>query len=227
MKRTLSLLLLAFAFSFVTSCSPATPASTPQAIIVQYTVATTPWLADLYTCAGNNTLIAEPRSADFLDLQAAELAIRIGQPSDLDEAAYQIGNEEILVIVNARNPLHKLTFDQVHGLFGGQITNWKDLGGSNAAVQVWVFSSGEDVQQIFDQTVLSDSPVTSTARLATTPDEMAQAVAEDVNAVGILTGHWKAEGVSNVYTVTTVPVLVITSPNSSTAVNDIVVCMQK
>lgn len=194
---------------------------------MQYTAATTPWLSDLYACAGNNIVKTELRAVDFLDLEAADLIMRVGQPADLPLPAYQIDTEDILVIVNPKNPIKKLTLEQVRGLFSGQIMNWKDIDGPNAPVQVWVYASGEDVQQIFNQTALGGSPVTSFARLATGPDEMAQAVADDVNAIGILTKHWKADNVSDVFTVASVPVLAITPSESQMELNNNLACMQK
>jgi len=222
------LLLLIASFSLpLTSCTSTTPTAPPQPIRIQYTPAATPWLADLYSCAGDEIVDAEPRSTEFLDIQSSELAIRIGEPDDLTSPAYQIGSEDILVIVNTQNPLQTLTRDQVRGLFSGQIANWQEINGPNAPLQVWVYGSGEDIQQIFDHTVLGSSPVTSAARLAADPDEMAQAVAAGINTVGILTGHWRAEGVTDVLTVTSAPVLAITPSQSRAEIDTILACMQK
>jgi phosphate transport system substrate-binding protein len=174
-----------------------------------------------------NVVTAEQRAADFLNLQSVNMAIRIGQPANLASPAFQIGSEELLVIVNPENPINILTTDQVRGLFTGQLLNWQEVNGSNAPVQVWVFSSGQDVQQIFKQTTLDGSPVTSLARLAAGPDEMAKAIAHDVNAVGILTRHLNTANVSTVYTVPSVPVLVLTPAEPQGLVQELLACLQK
>jgi len=225
MKRTFAFLILVCLL--LPSCNSATPTVSAGPLTVQYTAAAAPWLADLYDCAGANVVTAEQRAADFLDPQSVNLAIRIGQPANLTSAAYQIGSEELLVILNPQNPINSLTAEQVRGLFTGQVLNWREIKGSNAPVQVWVFSSGEDVQQIFDQIALGGSPTTSTARLAAGPDEMAQAIASDVNAVGILTRHWKAGNISTVYTVASVPVLALTPAEPQGAVQELLACLQK
>jgi len=229
MKRILAILILAC--FLLSSCNSITPIATltaaPETIAVQYTAAAVPWLAGLYNCAGVNVVTAEQRAADFLDPQAIDLALRIGQPANLTSPAYQIGSEDILVIVNPQNPTSSLNAEQVRGLFNGQIMNWQEINGSDALVQAWVFSSGEDVQQIFEQTVLTGSQVSSTARLAVGPDKMAQAVANDVNAIGILTRHWKAGNVSDVFTVATVPVLALTQDKPQGAVQELLACLQK
>jgi phosphate transport system substrate-binding protein len=184
-------------------------------------------MANLYNCEGANMVSAEQRVADFLDLQSVDLALRIGQPDDLTSPAYQIGSEDLLVIVNPRNPVISLTAEEVRGLFSGQILSWQEVKGSSTPVHVWVFASGEDVQQIFEQTMLEGRPVTSTARLATGMEQMAQAIARDVNAVGILTRHWKAGNVSAVYSIATVPVLALTPGEPHEAVQGILACLQK
>jgi len=216
----LSCLLLA-------SCSTPVPTPTAEIIHVQYTSSAEPWLAAVYACAGNTVVAADPRAAEFLDPLTTDLVIRLGQPENLTSPAYKIDSEDILVIVSRQNPVNTLTPDQVRGLFGGQITTWKEINGSDAAVQVWAFGPGEDVEQVFVQTALGGSPVTSTARLATGPEEMARAIANDVNAIGFLTRHWKAGNVSDVFTVATVPLLVLSANKPQQVIQGILACLQK
>jgi hypothetical protein len=225
MKASLPFLLLACLL--FAACSSATPLPASLPITVRYTPAAAPWLVALYDCAGNTAVTADQRAADFLDLRSADLAIRLGQPDNLTTPAYRIGSDDLLVIVNPLNPVTRLTAGQVRGLFSGQVQNWKDVGGSAAAVQVWAFAAAEDLQVIFDQVALGGSPVTSTARLASSPGEMIQAVAADVNAVGILNRHLKTNRVSDAFTVTTVPVLALTPSDPPGVVGNILACLQK
>jgi hypothetical protein len=220
-------IFLFFTFLLFSSCSPASPAPTPKSITVQYTAAAQPWLAALAGCSGKSVVTAELRSADTLDINHADLTIRIGEPSNLDAPTYQIGTDDILVIVNRQNPIDRLTIEQVRGLFTGRIQNWKDIQGSDAPVQVWVFASGEDVQQIFEQISLGGTPVTSAARLATGPDEMAQAIANDINAIGVFTSHWNTGSVSDIFTGASVPVLASTSSEPKGALPQILDCLQR
>jgi hypothetical protein len=225
MKASLPFILLSSLLFASCSTTPSSPAV--ETITIQYTPAAEPWLAALYDCAGSTVVTADSRAADFLDPQATDLVIRLGQPGSMAATAYKIGSEDILVIVNRQNPINTLTPDQVRELFGGQIPSWKEINGSDAAVQVWAFGSGEDVEQLFVQTALGGSPVTSTARLATGPEEMSQAIAKDVNAVGFLTRHWKAGNVADVFTVATVPVLALSAKEPREAVQGILGCLQK
>jgi hypothetical protein len=226
MKRTFAFTILAGIL--LTSCTNAPPTFKTEQFTVQYTSASIPWLANLYNCAGTNVIADEQRAADFLDLESANMVIRIGSPGTLDAFAYQIGTDDLLVIVNAKNPTRTLTAEQARELFSGQIQNWKAINGNDMPVQVWIFPAGEDVQEIFDQTVLAGSPVTSDAHLTTNPDEMAQAVGKDVSAIGIITGRWKTGNINSVYTAaSSLPVLAITLSKPQGTLAHILACMQK
>ncbi len=147
MKKIVSpFLLAAFLFTGCTSPTP-TPAGTIQ---VQFSAATTAWLADMEGCARNQGVVVQSdlRIANTEDA-IAEVVMRIGYPESSSSAAFQIGSEDLLVIVNPQNPGGHYTTSTVRGLFSGQIQNWKEVNGADAPVQVWVFPDGEDVMQIF------------------------------------------------------------------------------
>lgn len=234
MKTVYRLPFTAFRYSIyaflllTTSCIPAAPAATSLPVRVQYSFAAQPWLASLSDCAGNNIMTAELVAANIQDPQSTDLALRLGYPDGLASPAYQIGTDDILVIVNRQNPVTKLTSDQVRGLFTGRIQNWQPINNSNAQVQVWVFPNGEDVQQIFTRTVLGGSSNASTARQANNPDEMAQAVQNDANAIGLTTRHWITKDVSGVFTsASNLPVLVIPRAEPPEFLAQIIACLQK
>jgi ABC-type phosphate transport system, periplasmic component len=210
----------------LTACGLATPAATLQTISVEYTGASIPWLAVVTNCAGGNVVDSQQIAADFQDSQSFDLTIRIGHPENLVSPAFQIGSEEILVIENPQNQVKVLTAEQVKKLFTGQISNWKDLGGSDTSVQVWTFPPGEDIQQVFDKEALGGSPLTSSARLATSPDEMEKAIANDVNAVGVQPRRWKGSNVLDTFTTSTIPVLVLTKADPQMNVQNVIACLQ-
>jgi hypothetical protein len=228
LANSLSKFILFGFFLLVTACTPATPTAALEPIRIQYTFAAQPWLANLYACAGANIIAAELRVSASQDPRSTDVVMRIGQPDKLTTTAYQVGSDDLLIIINRQNPLKILTTDQVRGLFTGRIQSWKSVSGADAPVQVWVFPTGEDVQQIFEQSVLSGSPVTSAARLANSPDEMSQVVSNDVNAIGIITRHWKTEDTSAVFTgASSLPVLAITLSTPHGGVVQILTCLQK
>ena len=210
------------------SCNSAPPTVKPEQVTVQYTAASIPWLMELNSCAGGVVVRTEQVGAEYLDPQFANMFIRIGKPAATTSFVYQIGTEDLLVIVNHKNPISKLSADQVKGLFIGQINNWKAINGTDASTQVWVFPASEDIQDVFNQTILQGSPVTSAARMANSPDEMLQALGKNVNAIGIITRRLKAGNITDVFTAaSSLPVLAISSSKPQGAVAHILACMQK
>lgn len=178
-KFLLALLLL------LTACTAAPSEAIP--LRVQYTPAARPWLASLQDCAAaqNVTLLPEPRAAAFFDA-TSDLAIRIGEPDAFPGPAYQIGEEEILIVVNAANPIARFDRATARRLFAGQIVRWQEIGGPDLPIQVWVYAAGEDIQEAFDAAIMQGTPVSSAARLAGSIETMAASVGSDPAAVGLL-----------------------------------------
>jgi hypothetical protein len=191
---------------------------------VQFTPASQVWLADVQACAGDRPVLSQARSSLAIDLEEADLALRIGWGADT-AAAYQIGSEELLVIVNPLSPISSLSVDQVRALFSGQATSWPGLHGSGGPVQVWVFPGGEDVQAWFEESIMLGQALSSSAHLAFDPQQMVQAVARDANAIGILPWHWLDETVSPVLSMADLPVLVLVAPGADPADLELVRCL--
>lgn len=212
---------IAAIFLFLMACAPATPVATPQIVKVFVTSAAGPWLTDLYNCASASAVI------NLSDSQSADISIRIGEPENLTMPAFQIGKDDILVAVHPQAAVGSLTIEQVRQLFTGQATNWKDVGGNDVPVQIWTYSSDEDVQQIFDKTVLSGQPVTSLARLAASAQGMSDSIGANPGSVGVLMRRWKMGNTREALIVASAPVLAITKSEPQGAVKDLIACLQK
>jgi hypothetical protein len=211
-KRVLIFILLSVLL--LVSCTPATaPISETQIINVYTTPATQPWLADVFTCVPNGTVInvaSDPASAD--------ISLRLGEPDLLTAHAYQIDTEEILVVTPRQSLVQNLTVDEVRELFAGQ---------GDPSVQVWVYAAGEDVQKVFEQAVMQGRSVSSSARLATSPQQMSDTLNNVPNTVGILPRHWKVGDSRFVYTIPDVPVLTLTDKEPQGAMQAVIACLQK
>ena len=94
-------------------------------------------------------------------------------------------------------------------------------------MQVWVYASEEDVQQVFDHFVMEGRGVVSSARLAVNPQQMSDTLVNESDAVGVLPRHWKAGDVRDVFSVASVPVLAITKSEPQGVINELIACLQK
>jgi hypothetical protein len=182
-------------------------------VTVYSTSAAQPWLPPLYECAGISAVLSR-----VADSTAADIALQVGEPAFLSSPAYKIDTEEILIVTHRQSPLQNLTLEAARALFAGQ---------GDPSVQVWVYASGEDVQEVFDQVVMEGRNVTSSARIAVNPQHMADTLVNESHAVGILPRHWKAGDSREVFTVATVPVLAITNSEPQGVIQDLIACLQK
>jgi hypothetical protein len=198
------------------SCSTGTPPSpTPQIASVYSSFAAGPWLSELYNCAAGQSNVFLSRVDDP---NSADIALRVGEPEFLSSFAYQIDTEEILIVTQRQSPVQNLTLDDARALF---------MGLGDPSVQLWVYASGEDVQQVFDQLVMEGRSVAPSANVAVSPQQMSDTLVNQPNAVGILPRHWKAGDSREVFSVATVPVLALTNSEPQGVVKDLIACLQK
>lgn len=207
------ILLFTFCLLLISSCSTATPPVTPEVVPVYSTAAAEPWLSSLYTCAEGTTVLERVD-----DPAAAQIALRVGEPAVLPSFAYQIDTEEILIVTHRQSPVQNLNLEGVRALFSGS---------GDPSMQVWVYASDADVQNVFDQVVMEGRVVSSSARIAANPQQMSDTLVNEANTVGILPRHWKAGDSREVFSAGTVPVLALTNTEPQGVVKELVACLQK
>jgi phosphate transport system substrate-binding protein len=68
---------------------------------------------------------------------ATDIAMSIKKlgPDDKDLKAYTIARDGLCMLVNRENAVEALTDDQINGIFKGEITNWKNVGGKDAKIE--------------------------------------------------------------------------------------------
>lgn len=213
MTVRLRLTLAGFLLLLGVSCAPTpTPVAPPTLLSVFAAPDSRPWLDEAFACAAdvNVTLnvTPDPRQADF--------SLRLGEPAALTSPAFQVDSEEILVAVSRESPLEDLTLERVRALFAG----------GDPSVQVWVYAEGGEMLGLLDQLVMAGRPVTSFARAAVSPQEMAAALAEDPQAVGILPRRSLTGNLRSIYSLGSLPMLVIPREEPQGALKDLIACMQ-
>ena len=90
----------------------------------------------------------------------------------------------VAVIVNPDNAVGELTTQQVQDIFAGKITNWKDVGGADAAINVFTRDEASGTREVFWKKLLQKGPIVDSANVVPSNGAMKTAVAGDPNAVG-------------------------------------------
>jgi phosphate transport system substrate-binding protein len=96
-----------------------------------------------------------------------------------------LGAYSVAVIVNPANPVTNLSKQQVRDIFTGTIQNWKDIGGSDAPIHLYLRNPVSGTYLGFRELALEDKPYsTNSATELNTYAEILQAVAKDNNGIG-------------------------------------------
>ena len=99
MQRTVLILIIFFTL-LISSCLTNTPQTTPQVVTVYSTSAATPWLGDVY-CMRRIICCHLPRGRSVL---LPTFPFVVGEPKYLTSFAYQIDEEEILIVTHRQSP---------------------------------------------------------------------------------------------------------------------------
>jgi phosphate transport system substrate-binding protein len=127
--------------------------------------------------AGQCDIAAASRAAIEEEL---ELTRDIGM--EMNETV--LGAYSVALVVNASNPVSDLTKDQVHDIFTGKTTNWKDVGGPDTAIQLYIRDPISGTHLGFKELAMKNEPYASHPHLRTNYTEIVQAVAADPQGIG-------------------------------------------
>ena len=98
-----------------------------------------------------------------------------------------IGTYDVAVVVNAASPVANLTRDQVHDLFIGTVQNWKDVGGPDAPVHLYIRHPISGTYLGFRELTMKNEPYALHLQTCTNYEDIVKAVAQDAGGIGYST----------------------------------------
>ncbi|MHA6477368.1 substrate-binding domain-containing protein [Stutzerimonas sp. KH-1] len=130
------------------------------------------------------------------DLAAASRPIKQSEAQSLSalgdlrsaESEQVIAIDGLAVIVNPDNPVQSLSVEQVARLFSGEIANWRELGGANAAVELHARDDQSGTYDTFKELVLGSQGKTlaTNATRYESNDALSLAVSRRSGAIGFV-----------------------------------------
>ncbi|MBT4520235.1 MAG: phosphate ABC transporter substrate-binding protein [Halieaceae bacterium] len=112
---------------------------------------------------------------------------------DKGVVATLIGYDAIAAIVNKSNYVKEMTSCQLSGIFSGAITNWKQLGGSDRPIKVYVPKETSGTYKVFKQAVLRHQDYGKVNKI--TPDiQIVSKVSDNEGAIGQISVALIGEG---------------------------------
>lgn len=127
--------------------------------------------------AGKTDIAPTSRPATKEELAAAKEA-------GLQLLAQAIGSYGVAIVVNEQNPLRGLKPAQVRGIFSGTIKNWKDVGGPDHEINLFVLNKSTGARVGFQLLAMKGDDYAPSAKSLRDYEAISAAVAADPFAIG-------------------------------------------
>jgi len=119
-----------------------------------------------------------------------------------EKISYNIGWDDLKIVVNQRNTVEQLSQSQIRSIFEGKLNSWgdllPDLQLDLGAIKVIYYTPALDIQAIFKQKIIGLSNINSFAILASDPEVMRMEIARNQSAIGYLPARWLNDSVHSV-----------------------------
>lgn len=130
-----------------------------------------------------------------------------------------IAIDGLSVVVNADNPVKKLTMDQIGGIFRGEIKNWSEVGGANMPIALYGRQSNSGTYGFFREMVLKGE-YSSAMKTMNGNSQIAEGVKADPSGIGYVgVGYAKSASGITILTVAANTNSTYESPLDEAAVN--------
>lgn len=94
----------------------------------------------------------------------------------------------LLILTAAGNPVNGLTLDEAARIFSGEITDWRQVGGTPGRINLYVRDRKSGTRETFDHLVMQPvkREIAATAQERESSEELVADVARDANGVGFV-----------------------------------------
>ena len=107
---------------------------------------------------GGYQLLAEKGIDLFLGVYPSEEQKAYAEECDTTFVHTPVGTEAFVFFVHKDNPIDNLTTEQIKGIYSGEITNWKQVGGKNEEIAAFQRNEGSGSQSML-QRFMGDTPI--------------------------------------------------------------------
>jgi len=114
---------------------------------------------------------------------------------------FTIAYDGIAIVVNTGVEIPDLTIEQARAIFSGEITNFSEVGGTDAAITVVSREEGSGTRAAFEELVMEGEelvPITETALLQQSNGQVRTVVAETPSTIGYLSFGFLDDSVTGV-----------------------------
>jgi phosphate transport system substrate-binding protein len=146
-------------------------------------------LVDLANGDADVAMVSEPLE---IALEAAQAAGKTLDAKTLQFAV--VKKDEVVFTINAANPVHKLTFDQLRDIHTGKITNWKEVGGKDLAIVVYSDAATGGTRAMVKHIAMRGAEYGSNVKAQTSVKRAAELVSTDEAGIAGVGKSFVVEG---------------------------------
>lgn len=97
---------------------------------------------------GGYKLLGEKKTDIFFGAYPSEEQIATAKEKGTEFEYTEIGKEAFVFFVHKNNPIESLTTEQIKGIYSGEITNWKEVGGRDEKIIAYQRNEGSGSQSM-------------------------------------------------------------------------------
>jgi phosphate transport system substrate-binding protein len=119
-------------------------------------------------------------SRPIKDAEKEQLQAKYGSPGE----EILVAKDGLSVYVHESNPVQQLTLDQIKRIYQGTVTNWKQVGGSDAGIVLYGRENNSGTYVYFKEEVLGGADYAAAMQTLPGTAAVVNAVAQDPNGIG-------------------------------------------
>jgi phosphate transport system substrate-binding protein len=133
---------------------------------------------------GFAALLSVPPTCDIAEAsrKIEDQEVADAKTKGINPKEFIVALDGLAVVVNPKNPVSKLTVDQLAGIFTGQTKNWKEVGGKDGAIVILSREVNSGTHVYFKENILNKGNAKGTAEFADSAllEASSQAIADEV-----------------------------------------------
>lgn len=141
--------------------------------------------ADIQVSGGGSSVGVQAVGEGTADIGMASRELKDAEKEQYpDLVQYVVARDGIALIINNENPVESLTVEQVRMIYTGEITNWNEVGGSDAEIVVVGRDSASGTRASFEDLVMDDQEFVATMLEKNSNGAIQQTIAGTPGAIG-------------------------------------------
>lgn len=98
--------------------------------------------------------------------------------------SFIVAKDALSIFLNPANPVQELKLTDLKSLFSGRITNWKQLNGDDAPVNLYIRNPNSGTYLYFKEHILNEAEYSTSAIICSTTESIVNSIALDKYGIG-------------------------------------------